>query len=106
MSLARANRSPQCREAGLACAARACQGRAAALTPGVSFGKYASGWIEERPGLRPKTAGLHRYPSRRHLGPAFGAGQVIWLRPSWGGLASGALLAGVYQADAKDGVAG
>jgi hypothetical protein len=34
----------------------------------VLFGKYASDWIEERPGLRPKTAELYRYLLRRHLG--------------------------------------
>ena len=33
-------------------------------------------------------------------------GQVFWLQLSLGGLTSGALLAGVYQADAKDGVVG
>ncbi len=32
----------------------------------VLFGKYASDWIEERPGLRPKTIELYRYLLRRH----------------------------------------
>ena len=38
----------------------------------VLFGKYAADWIEERPGLRPKTIELYRYLLRRHLVPAFG----------------------------------
>jgi integrase len=46
----------------------------------VLFGKYASDWIEERPGLRPKTAELYRYLLRRHLGPAFDARLVAEIR--------------------------
>jgi len=39
----------------------------------VLFGKYARDWIEERPGLRPKTVQLYRYLLRSHLDPVFGA---------------------------------
>ena len=46
----------------------------------VLFGKYASDWIEERPGLRPKTAELYRYLLRRHLGPVFDARPVAEIR--------------------------
>ena len=46
----------------------------------VLFGKYASDWIEERPGLRPKTAELYRYLLRRHLIPAFDARPVAEIR--------------------------
>jgi integrase len=46
----------------------------------VLFGKYASDWIEERPGLRPKTAELYRYRLRRHLSPAFGARPLAEIR--------------------------
>jgi len=35
----------------------------------VLFGNYAADWIEERPGLRPKTSELYRYLLRRHLSP-------------------------------------
>jgi integrase len=37
----------------------------------VLFGKYARDWIEERPGLRPKTVELYRYLLRCHLGTTF-----------------------------------
>ena len=37
----------------------------------VLFGNYAADWIDERPGLRPKTTELYRYLLRRHLTPAF-----------------------------------
>src|SRR5215472_11712929 len=33
---------------------------------------YASAWISERPGLRPKTIQLYRYLLRRHIAPGFG----------------------------------
>ncbi len=36
------------------------------------FSGFASVWIEERPGLRPKTVQLYRYLLRRYLLPAFG----------------------------------
>ena len=39
----------------------------------VLFGQYARDWIDERPGLRPKTVQLYRYLLRCHLGPAFEA---------------------------------
>jgi integrase len=39
----------------------------------VNFGKYAATWIDERPGLRPKTIELYRYLLRCHLCPTFGA---------------------------------
>jgi integrase len=39
----------------------------------VLFGNYAADWIEERPGLRPKTIELYRYLLRRHLSPTFDA---------------------------------
>ena len=39
----------------------------------VLFGSYARDWIEERPGLRPKTIELYRYLLRSHLDPAFSA---------------------------------
>ena len=37
----------------------------------VPFTDYAEVWIEERPGLRPKTIQLYRYLLRRHLAPGF-----------------------------------
>jgi len=46
----------------------------------VLFGKYAPDWIEERPGLRPKTTELYRYLLRRHLSPAFDARSVAEIR--------------------------
>ncbi len=36
------------------------------------FSEFASVWIEERPGLRPKTVQLYRYLLRRYLLPSFG----------------------------------
>ena len=38
----------------------------------VPFGQFAEAWIEERPGLRPKSVELYRYLLRRHLRPSFG----------------------------------
>ena len=46
----------------------------------VLFGKYASDWIEERPGLRPKTTELYRYLLRRHLSPTFDARPLAEIR--------------------------
>jgi len=46
----------------------------------VLFGKYASDWIEERPGLRPKTIELYRYLLRRHLVPLFGTRPLAEIR--------------------------
>jgi integrase len=39
----------------------------------VPFNYYAAVWIDERPGLRPKTLQLYRYLLRRHLMPGFAA---------------------------------
>jgi hypothetical protein len=46
----------------------------------VLFGNYAADWIEERPGLRPKTTELYRYLLRSHLSPTFDARPLddIW----------------------------
>ena len=38
----------------------------------VPFGGYAQAWIDERPGLRPKTVETYRYVFGRHLLPALG----------------------------------
>jgi integrase len=46
----------------------------------VAFGKYAATWIEERPGLRPKTIELYRYLLRCHLCPTFGTTLVADIR--------------------------
>ena len=46
----------------------------------VLFGNYAADWIEERPGLRPKTAELYRYLLRRHLSPTFDARPLADIR--------------------------
>jgi integrase len=46
----------------------------------VNFGNYAATWIEERPGLRPKTIELYRYLLRCHLLPAFGGLLVADIR--------------------------
>ena len=37
----------------------------------ILFGEYAHAWIDERPGLRPKSIQLYRYLLRRHLAPAW-----------------------------------
>ena len=39
----------------------------------VLFPVYAAAWIDERPGLRPKTIELYRYLMRAHLQEAFGS---------------------------------
>jgi hypothetical protein len=52
----------------------------------VLFGNYAADWIEERPGLRPKTTELYRYLLRRHLSPTFDTRPLAEIR----GLMSGA----------------
>jgi Phage integrase, N-terminal SAM-like domain len=46
----------------------------------VLFGNYAADWIEERPGLRPKTIELYRYLLRRHLSPTFDARPMAEVR--------------------------
>lgn len=53
--------------------------------------------------MEPSVQAIDRRAARIEARPF---GQVIWLQLSWGGLTSGARLAGVYQADAKDGVVG
>lgn len=42
----------------------------------VPFLAYAAAWIDERPGLRPKTVQLYRYLLRSHLRDAFGSATV------------------------------
>jgi integrase len=51
----------------------------------VPFLVYATAWIDERPGLRPKTIQLYRYLLRAHLQDTFGA----------------ATLAGIIEADVR-----
>ena len=38
----------------------------------VPFGTYATTWISERPGLRPRTVYLYRWTLAKHLAPPFG----------------------------------
>lgn len=38
----------------------------------VPFGPYATVWIAERPGLRPRTVFLYRWTLAKHLEPSFG----------------------------------
>ncbi len=37
----------------------------------IALGEYSVTWIEERPGLRPKTVSLYRYLLRAHIAPYF-----------------------------------
>jgi len=46
----------------------------------VSFGEYASDWIEERPCLRPSKIEVYRYLLNRHLMPALGSRPVADIR--------------------------
>jgi len=46
----------------------------------VPFGEYAADWIEERPGLRPKTVQLYRFLLGRYLFRAFGRVAVADIR--------------------------
>jgi integrase len=46
----------------------------------VPFGKYATAWVDERPGLRPRTVELYRYLLRRHLYPAFETRAIAEIR--------------------------
>lgn len=39
----------------------------------LPFGEYAAKWIEQRPGLRPRTMELYRYLLRKHIAPLLGA---------------------------------
>jgi integrase len=48
----------------------------------IAFADYARTWIDERPGLRPKTVELYRYLLRRHLSPIFGKMPIADIRPS------------------------
>lgn len=48
----------------------------------VLFGNYAVDWIEERPGLRPKTVRLYGYLLRYHLAPTFGDKTIAEIRES------------------------
>jgi integrase len=48
----------------------------------VVFAEYARTWIEERPGLRPKTVELYGYLLRRHLAPAVGHLAIADIQPS------------------------
>src|SRR5580700_4270930 len=47
----------------------------------VQLAEYASTWIEERPGLRPKTIELYRYLLRRHLTPVLGGTPIAEIQP-------------------------
>ena len=38
----------------------------------VPFGPYTTGWIAERPGLRPRTVYLYQWTLAKHLEPSFG----------------------------------
>ena len=38
----------------------------------VPFGPYATTWIAERPGLRPRTVYLYQWTLAKHLAPSFG----------------------------------
>ncbi|MGO9298703.1 MAG: tyrosine-type recombinase/integrase [Streptosporangiaceae bacterium] len=46
----------------------------------VTFGEYATAWIEERPGLRPSTIEVYRYLLIRHLLPTLGSRPVAEIR--------------------------
>jgi integrase len=46
----------------------------------VSFGEFATAWIEERPNLRPKTAENYRYVLANHLAPALGSRTVAEIK--------------------------
>jgi hypothetical protein len=38
----------------------------------VKLGEYAPTWITERPGLRPRTVDLHRWPVNKHIDSRLG----------------------------------
>lgn len=48
----------------------------------VPFGAYASRWIEERPGLRPRTVELYQWLLKRYLEPTFGAQLLTDITPA------------------------
>jgi hypothetical protein len=45
----------------------------------VKLGEYASAWITERPGLRPRTMDLYRWLLRKHIDPRLGGVPVAKL---------------------------
>ena len=47
----------------------------------VSLAEYAATWIDERPGLRPKTVDLYRYLLRKHLTPVLGPVPIADIQP-------------------------
>lgn len=47
----------------------------------VSLAEYAATWIDERPGLRPKTEELYRYLLRRHLSQVLGSVTIAEIQP-------------------------
>ena len=47
----------------------------------VQLAKYARTWIEERPGLRPKTIQLYLYLLRKHLSPVLGGMLIADIQP-------------------------
>jgi integrase len=47
----------------------------------VAFSDFAATWIEERPGLRPKTRELYRYLLRRHLSTLLGPMPIGDIQP-------------------------
>jgi integrase len=47
----------------------------------VSLAEYAWVWIEERPGLRPKTIELYRYLLRKHLAQVLGSVPIADIQP-------------------------
>jgi Phage integrase, N-terminal SAM-like domain len=46
----------------------------------ITFGDYAPSWINERPGLRPKSIQLYEYLLRRYLEPSFGTKPIAVIR--------------------------
>lgn len=47
----------------------------------VSLTEYAETWIDERPGLRPKTVELYRYLARKHLAQVLGPMPIADIQP-------------------------
>ena len=47
----------------------------------VPLADYARTWIEERPGLRPKTITLYRYLLRKHIAPVLGTLPIADIQP-------------------------
>lgn len=48
----------------------------------VPFGPYAARWVDERPGLRPRTASLYRWLLKRYLEPTFGKTYLADITPA------------------------